>query len=530
MMRSLINAKRFAVVFVCLILSACGSPAKKKNAIIEATPIPTQSVVIPTPAPLSCTATASSAVLSVFGDASGNLLPNLSSPPVQVTVASLRAGAPVTALIVRIETSSSDFRVEPDSNVSAGQIVMRPYKKGNHSATISVATADNLSEVAKCSFQVELRVTSPPDLRVMIAANGAGPSITLSEGQGAVINWAAANATACLLTRDGVALPNQPIVGVLSGEFQVGPFANAGTIPLSTVYGIECQGPAGTGLLQRASVGVTVNPLPRAELDIVGAGASKTIRQGESVDLVWSSVYATNGCLLSNGITSEFVPASGQMRMENIPSSVQYAIYCRDNFRGLASDTVNVAAINPRVVITANGIGGSYSQGIRESFTIGWTGVDVTSCSVSPLNDNRIVGSVLVPAMGFDRTTIYMVTCQSYFGSVISSVTVNYLGDWYQTSKSDFGNQKDCNNFCGTFGKANVNSPDGSRCASGELIPPSALGKINFSKGCGDYSCNTAHGAPNGRSEGFAANAYCWGTGQKTNKNNSDDVMGCFCR
>lgn len=529
MLRSHFNAKQFAAIFICLILSACGAPAKKKSAVALVTPTPTVPVLIPTPSPLSCTATASAAVLTVFGDSAGNLLATLPSPPVQVTVASSRAGAPVTAQIVRIETSSSDFRVEPESNVVAGQIVMRPYKKGTHSATISVATPDNLTEVAKCSFQTELRVTSPPDLRVMIAANGAGPAITLSEGQGAIINWAAVNATTCVLSKDGVALPNQPTAGVYSGQFQVGPFANAGMIPLSSVYGIECQGPAGAGLVQRAAVGITVNPVPRAELDIVGAGAAKTIRQGESVDVAWTSEYATSGCLLSNGVTGQFVPPSGQLRMQNITANVQYAIYCRDNYRGLASDTVNVAALNPRVVITANGIAGNYTQGIRESFTIAWAAVDVTSCSL-PFNDTRLAGAVVVSAMGFDRTTTYTVTCQSYFGSVTSSVTVAYLGDWYQTSKSDFGNQRDCTNFCGGFGKANVNSPDGSRCASGELIPPSALGKINFSKGCGSYSCSAAHGAPNGRSDGGPLNAFCWGSGQKTNKNNSDEVMGCFCR
>ncbi|MCB0418920.1 MAG: hypothetical protein KDD39_14835 [Bdellovibrionales bacterium] len=96
-------------------------------------------------------------------------------------------------------------------------------------------------------------------------------------------------------------------------------------------------------------------------------------------------------------------------------------------------------------------------------------------------------------------------------------------GQWYSLSSP-----QDCAVYCAGQGKQNVPSPEGHKCASGELIPQSAIGVVNFRYGCW-RDCNP-HGAPDGQSYKKRSVWYCYGTGQKRDSDRTDRIVGCFCR
>lgn len=92
-------------------------------------------------------------------------------------------------------------------------------------------------------------------------------------------------------------------------------------------------------------------------------------------------------------------------------------------------------------------------------------------------------------------------------------------GQWFQA------NGQDCSTFCGTKGLANVASPDGAKCTSGENIPSSAVtAKISYAQ-CFP-SCAAHVAGPNPKSVG----GNCYADGQKQDGDGSDATRGCFCR
>lgn len=530
--RSLLSTTPIFWLLLTIIAAGCGKRIEPTKTLSS-----NSSTVPSLPADtLACQMVPSANTLSAYTDANGNLTATPPAPTVVFRVTATRGGIPVAFRISQAATSSSDFRIEqgPSSSFAQAQeLTLRPYKIGVHGAQVTIVSQDSTTDNALCTAQIELKAMAgggsntggTPQLA--ITANGASSAITLPEGQGAILNWIAMGAGTCGLTRN-----NNPVTALTgtSGELTVGPFNNATNAPIVNNYEIVCVPAPGAAAIKQG-VAITVNPLPTAMLEIAGAGATKTVRVGDNADLNWNSTFATRGCTLSDGLQTQNVNAMGTVRLTAIPASVRFTLTCRDGYRGSASASVNLIALNPRAMIAANGVRTAYVQPVRENFTVTWSAADVDSCDVAPLSDNRAVGSFVVLASTFRANGVFTITCQSPLGPVSDTVTVAYPGDWYQVDRKDFAGQEDCTNFCGRLGRLNIDSPDGSRCASGELLPPSALNKISFTKGCGkDYSCSVPHGANHGISDGKAGIAYCWGDGQKQNKNGSDEVQGCFCR
>ncbi len=93
-------------------------------------------------------------------------------------------------------------------------------------------------------------------------------------------------------------------------------------------------------------------------------------------------------------------------------------------------------------------------------------------------------------------------------------------GKWYQASSQV------CPTFCAGLGRANVASPEGARCMSGEVRPASGVAAgIAFVYGCWP-SCAAMGGAIASVSVG----TYCYYPGQKQDGDGSDLTVGCFCR
>lgn len=89
---------------------------------------------------------------------------------------------------------------------------------------------------------------------------------------------------------------------------------------------------------------------------------------------------------------------------------------------------------------------------------------------------------------------------------------------WFQVDRLD------CVSYCDSIGQTNVPSEEGARCASGENIPPSASGVVNYRYGCWP-SCSPHLSGDNQASVG----GNCYGDGQKRDGDGTDRTVGCHC-
>jgi hypothetical protein len=94
-------------------------------------------------------------------------------------------------------------------------------------------------------------------------------------------------------------------------------------------------------------------------------------------------------------------------------------------------------------------------------------------------------------------------------------------GRWYQLAK-----EGDCPAYCTGIGRANVGSPEQSRCMSGEVRPASGVAQgITFPNGCWG-GCAPQPGPIVSASLG----RYCYYPGQTKDADVTDITVGCFCK
>ncbi|MCK5796692.1 MAG: hypothetical protein KAI47_05895 [Deltaproteobacteria bacterium] len=94
-------------------------------------------------------------------------------------------------------------------------------------------------------------------------------------------------------------------------------------------------------------------------------------------------------------------------------------------------------------------------------------------------------------------------------------------GRWY------LANWENCPKFCGEKGLTNAKSPEGARCMSGEVRPPSGVAQgITFKYGCWPAGCPPQSAPLLSESDG----KYCYLPGQKKDWNSTDKTVGCFCQ
>lgn len=91
-------------------------------------------------------------------------------------------------------------------------------------------------------------------------------------------------------------------------------------------------------------------------------------------------------------------------------------------------------------------------------------------------------------------------------------------GSWEQSD----GN-KSCGQVCSQKGKRLARDPSGAQCASGEARPESAIGQINFVKGCWG-GCTSQ-----GNITTDALGLMCYQPGQRRDNDKTDQAVGCYC-
>lgn len=83
-----------------------------------------------------------------------------------------------------------------------------------------------------------------------------------------------------------------------------------------------------------------------------------------------------------------------------------------------------------------------------------------------------------------------------------------------------------CPAVCEAIGLTNVPSPEGALCASGEVRPASAIGIVQFKKGCWPNCAAEGPSVMGAQSIGGS----CYKPGQKRDNDRTDVTMGCFCQ
>lgn len=137
---------------------------------------------------------------------------------------------------------------------------------------------------------------------------------------------------------------------------------------------------------------------------------------------------------------------------------------------------------------------------------------------------------LLLCASSASATSIESVSCSpipsqgvtQYDVDVNCSVRVSEVeqGAWFDAYLQD------CNTFCGSIGRANVASPDGYKCTSGEERPWSA---INAGVNYGPTGCWHTCSLPEGRAGAVSVGPFCYTSGQKHDNDRTDLTVGCYC-
>ena len=87
-------------------------------------------------------------------------------------------------------------------------------------------------------------------------------------------------------------------------------------------------------------------------------------------------------------------------------------------------------------------------------------------------------------------------------------------------------NGGNCITLCSQQNLISKPSPEGAYCSSGEVIPNSARGVINYARGCRPNRSCIAQGPVKGAT---SQAQFCYGPGQVKNREASDITMGCYC-
>ncbi len=115
-----------------------------------------------------------------------------------------------------------------------------------------------------------------------------------------------------------------------------------------------------------------------------------------------------------------------------------------------------------------------------------------------------------------------LMTVDSLDGYVNQDYAINWrpceAGRWVQAA-----NFQTCKDVCRKAGMASARDDAGAECASGEARPASAIGKVNFSKGCWG-ECSSM-----GDIRTDVLGPFCYKPGQSKDADKTDFTIACYC-
>ncbi|MCB0403580.1 MAG: hypothetical protein KDD51_02270 [Bdellovibrionales bacterium] len=255
--------------------------------------------------------------------------------------------------------------------------------------------------------------------------------------------------------------------------------------------------------------------------------SANSVQQGTDFNL---SVHvgagtATSFLLAGGGVASPNASTSVVHTANLTPTTHQYTARVTNVFgqTGNCLKNVQVTAPPPPPTCSISVVSAPNPIRVNDNITLRLTRQNAVGHTLSGPNLTATTQSevnVQVPNTAGDYNYLGIVFASNGVqGNCAKSVTVAPPpGQWYSLSSP-----RNCSSYCSSIGKQNVESPEGHKCASGELIPQSAVGLVSFRWGC--WPNCSPHGAPNGQSK----YGYCYGTNQKRDWDATDITVGCFC-
>lgn len=471
-------------------------------------------------APLSCTATPSATSGQVYVNAAGAFITGLAPAPIKITLSGSAASERRSIAIDNIGSSiPSGFTVASQQTKSDGsvEVTIRLSKAATHNFTFTVHDSQMSYKTASCTTAYSLTAVPAPVIVVKAAVNGQEGQALLSPNEPLVLSWFSTNALSCAVLRPGA----PAMFGLSSGSTVFGPQPNGSATAQETIFKVQCFGSQLGGDIGEGTVRVVLNPLPQLNFKFEGDDDDKfSIRPGGSAKVLWSTTYATGGCKLHDGVSEVAVDATGEKVIADVSASRVIKLTCSDTFKGVITKELQLNVKNPSLSLLANGAGGTVTPS-GGSVRISWSSKDMNSCSVAGRTGLSGAFDIASPS----QATTYTLKCESDFGSHTDTVTVRDVGHWYQVDGAH------CPSFCGGIGRANVASPTGQACSSGEQQIPYPSNKVAF----GDFSYihgtwSQYWGPGVWYVQTVSVGGECYQPGQKQDHDSTDITVACFCK
>lgn len=345
---------------------------------------------------------------------------------------------------------------------------------------------------------------NPPASIALLADGVAGPSKAVVSGGAFTLSWTARFVTACRLN-DG------------NREFSVDPVASlrVENILTSSVLRVMCQRPGQEDLQAQLEVLVVT---PSAQLALQGTNErAVSVRMGTAVTFLWQTQF-TSSCQFGTETAMAPVPPAGSQAVTPPRGQHLFSLRCLGpDGRALAVSSIAISVLDPQVGLTINNVSGpNYQLPSGSALAVAWTSQDVTACR-DPFGGNLPTGNQSFPAGTLATNRAYTVSCDTIFGNTITVTISVSVGGWYQADNEA------CSMVCSRLGKVNSPSPEGMLCVSGENRATSAVGVINYTRGCW-IDCT-----PNNTTGSTSVGGSCYHPSQKRDWDRTDRTMGCFC-
>jgi hypothetical protein len=226
--------------------------------------------------------------------------------------------------------------------------------------------------------------------------------MTIAAGGSTSLTWTSTNAGSCAAS------------GAWGGTLAPNGSQATGALSADTTYSLACSGPGGTS--QAASVTITVNPLPTAQL----AAAPPAVPAGGASTLSWTSANAQS-CAAS-GAWSGTLPTSGTQSTGALTAATSYSLVCTGP-GGSSAPAVAAVGIIAAPTVTLAAAPTVVAKGGTAVLT--WTSANASSCIASggwsgsvALNGSQSTGAVMTG-------TAFSLACSGPGGTSQASAVVN---------------------------------------------------------------------------------------------------------
>lgn len=181
---------------------------------------------------------------------------------------------------------------------------------------------------------------------------------------------------------------------------------STGALSATTLYSINCTGPAGSASASATVTVVVPPPVPTVTL----TADNTTVAYNTATTLRWTSTSATS-CTASNGWSGSKAIPSGNQSTGNLTTGRTYTLTCTNaTGSAVASVTVNVGAAPPAPTVTLTATPASVAYGTASTLT--WSSTDASSCTGTNFSTGGATNNTTGVSTGnLTTTTTYSITC-----------------------------------------------------------------------------------------------------------------------